>query len=112
MMTKSKPYNSLPKLSVKDVARLEHLLDAVTGIKKLSDQAGFDFLSYLSSLSRSEILDILNYQAPARRGLVDEATDSRHAGRRRYRRRAMFNVRSAAVETTDAFKDAFKSNAA
>lgn len=77
MMAKSRRFKSLPKLSAKDVARLEYLLDAVTDIERMSHQAGFDFLSYLSSLSRSEIVDILNYDAPARRGLVKGAAAAR-----------------------------------
>jgi hypothetical protein len=68
-MTKSRRFRSLPELNSKDAARLEYLLDAVTDIKKVSDHAGFDFLSYLISLSRTEILEILNYNAPARRDL-------------------------------------------
>lgn len=77
-MAKSRRFRSLPKLSPKDAARLEYLLDAVTDIERLSDKAGFDFLSYLISLSRNEILDILNYQAPAQRGLPADGEASAH----------------------------------
>ena len=77
-MAKSRRFKSLSKLDSQDAARLENLLDAVTDIERVSDQAGFDFLSYLISLSRTEILDILNYRAPARRGVLVEGTTSLH----------------------------------
>lgn len=77
-MAKSRRINPLRKLTSQDAAHLEYLLDAVTDLERISDQSGFDFLSYLISLTRIEILDILNYQAPARRGLLSDGTASSH----------------------------------
>ena len=54
------------KLSQKEIASLNYMLELVETAERIGRKNDFEFLSYLLSLSRQELLDVLNHSAAAR----------------------------------------------